>query len=404
MRNLTCILILFVSIGPPLAAQQDLQKQINQSRKNLDGLKSEIRNYELRLATEAVKEKTELEHLNDVDQRIGLMQRLLGELENSRDLTEINIAVLRRQLAKTEEELSDLQKQTGARLNQIYRTRDEDPLTYIFTADSWTQAYARVKYLRHIGQQDKIDIQTLRKKHEKITRQKRAIEAELLQLSRLLTQKREEKRNLDIQLKRRQESLSKIRRDKRLLASLLEEKRDDLETLSQLIVTLERKKREMEEIERQKKLAAQASNQPYKQPKYFTESNFASYKGRLPYPVAGRIIKKFGDQVHPVLGTKTRNPGVEIEAGTNRSVQTVAKGQIAHVAWLRRMGNTVLIDHGKGYYTVYAHLAEIYVSVGQIVNAGDTIALLDQNDEGKYVLHFEIYQNQSVQDPQRWLD
>ena len=119
--------------------------------------------------------------------------------------------------------------------------------------------------------------------------------------------------------------------------------------------------------------------------------------------MAGKVIKKFGDQINPVLGTKTRNPGIEIQASQNAAVRAVAKGHVAHIAWLRRMGNTLLIDHGGGYYTVYAHLSEIYVAQEEKLNAGDVIASLDENEEGKYVLHFEIYKDQDVQDPSVWL-
>lgn len=188
---------------------------------------------------------------------------------------------------------------------------------------------------------------------------------------------------------------------------MLEDKKDDLATLTTLIVELERKKREQEELERERqaKLKAESAEKKieYKEPKYVEKSTFGLYKGKLPYPVAGKIVKKFGDQINPVLGTKTRNPGIEIQSTSNALVRSVAKGRVAHIAWLRRMGNTLLIDHGGGYYTVYAHLSEIYVSPEQNLNAGDVIANLDENEDGKFVLHFEIYKDQDVQDPAVWL-
>lgn len=399
--------ILFVIFSFFSLCAQDLQKKITQSQKNVQKLKEEIKNYENRIVSEAQKEKNELDRLNDANQKIGLLQQLLGELEQSRSLTELNIVVLRDQLKTTQGELNVLKNLTGQRLVQTYKHRAEDPLAYVFTSDSWTQAYARVKYTKIIANQDKTDLQTLRRKKIKIERQKKLIEAELLQQKYLIAEKKNEKAALDVELNRRKASLSKIRKDKRLLNTMLEEKRDDLVTLNSLIAELERKKKEQEELEleRQRKLKAESAEKSiaYKEPKYVEKSTFGLYKGKLPYPVAGKIVKKFGDQINPILGTKTRNPGIEIQATQNAAVRAVAKGRIAHIAWLRRMGNTLLIDHGGGYYTVYAHLSEIYVSPEQNVSAGDMIAGLDENEEGKYVLHFEIYKDQDVQDPSIWL-
>ena len=407
-KSKTCFtLILFLIFNFCFVRSQDLQNKINQNRKNVQKLKEEIKNYEARLVSESQKEKNELEKLNDTGQKIGLLQQLLGELEQARTLTELNITILKSQLKTTQQELGALKSLTGRRLVQVYKHRSEDPLAYVFTSDSWTQAYARLKYARIIAQQDKTDLQTLRKKKNKIEQQKTLIEAELLQQRYIISEKKREKAALDIEIAKRKSSLSKIRKDKRLLNSMLEDKKDDLATLTTLIVELERKKREQEELERERqaKLKAESAEKKieYKEPKYVEKSTFGLYKGKLPYPVAGKIVKKFGDQINPVLGTKTRNPGIEIQSTSNALVRSVAKGRVAHIAWLRRMGNTLLIDHGGGYYTVYAHLSEIYVSPEQNLNAGDVIANLDENEDGKFVLHFEIYKDQDVQDPAVWL-
>ncbi|HNO12238.1 MAG TPA: peptidoglycan DD-metalloendopeptidase family protein, partial [bacterium] len=127
------------------------------------------------------------------------------------------------------------------------------------------------------------------------------------------------------------------------------------------------------------------------------------YKGRLPYPVPGKIVVSFGNQYNAALGTTTRNTGVDIQSREGAEVHSVAKGKVSLISWLRRLGNTVIIDHGEGFYTVYAHLSEIFVSVDQHVAAGQTIANLDESDEGKAVLHFEIYKDREAVDPAGWL-
>lgn len=390
-----------------LLVSQNFQKKITDHQKNLKKLQSEIKNYESKLSSESKREKSELEKLNDVNGKIGLLQQLIGELEKGRQITEANIAALRLTLEQTQEELTRLKKLTSQRLVQIYKHREEDPLAFILTSQSLSQAYSRMKYLKIIAEQDKKDMEVLRRKKNSIVSQKKQIEGELQLQTQLIRQKKNEKAALDAELKKRTQALQKIRKDKKMLASLIDQRKDDIETMQTLIAELERKKKEQEALDEANRQKALAENKTavksYKRPVYEEKSNFIQYKGKLPLPAAGRVVKKFGDHIHPVLGTKTRNPGVDILTNINSEVHAVAKGRVSVVTWLRRFGNTVLIDHGGGYYTVYAHLGEIYVNPDQSLTAGDVIARVDESDEGQPVLHFGVYKNGEPLDPQGWL-
>ncbi len=384
---------------------QNFEKKISDNQKRVQKLKNEIKAYESKLVASAQKEKTEIESLNETNQKVGLLQQLLGELEQSRILTQDNIAALRRQLNQTREELGDLRRLTAQRLVQIYKHRDEDPLALVFASTSWTQAYARIKYVKLISQQDQRDLQSLRKKKSSIESQKRQIESELARLQTVIADRKREKTALDVEIRTRKATLGKIRKNKVLYQSLIDQRKDDLDLLENLIAELERKKREEEAAALARKAARKAGKGSVteKEPVYFEKSEFGQYKGRLPYPVRGRITQKFGLQVNPVLGTKTRNPGVEITTTENAPVNSVAKGKVTLISWLRRLGNTVIVDHGGGYYTVYAHLSEIYVSVDESVQAGSMLGRVDESDDGRYTLHFEIYKSREAQDPSEWL-
>lgn len=402
----------FVLFQIPLVSQT-LQKQILNNRKNLNNIKGEIKAYENKLSLNTAREKTEIEKLNDVGEKIGLLQQLVGELESAERLTEKNIAELRLRLAETSDELTTLKSLMALRLIQMYKHRADPELAYVFTSDSWTQAYARNKYLKIIAEQDRRDVQNLRDKKVKIEGQKKQIEAELVIQQDQLSQKKAEKKNLDRELAKRRNSIAKIRKDKKLMSSLISQRKDDLEGLQAIIAVLEKKKAEEEaaERERRRKLAEKLakttgtskSNETYKEPVYEEKSTFGLYKGKLAYPVAGKIVEKFGDHYNASLGTTTRNPGVDILSVEGARVRAVAKGKVSVISWLRRLGNTIILDHGAGFYTVYAHLSEIYVSPDQTVVAGESLANLDESDDGKAILHFEVYENRVAQDPSMWL-
>jgi septal ring factor EnvC (AmiA/AmiB activator) len=381
---------------------QDYTASIREHQKNLAQIKNELTKYESEVRRQTKKEKSELDRLNQANRKVALLQQLIGELEVGRKTTELNIQLLQRQLQNTEEELKTLQRLVADRLLQVYKHREEDPLALVLTSASVGEAYARMKYFRLIYEQDKRDVRLLRQKKDDIEERRAAVQLEFNRLKSLIAEKQNERTRLDDELHRRRQSLTAIQKDKKMLASMIDQKKEDLETMRSLIVALEKKRLE-EESHRAKAAKEAAGGVVEKRPTFIEKSSFHLYRKQLPYPAAGRVVKKFGDQIHPVHGTKTRNPGIELLTTKNASVYAVAKGQVTVVTWLRRFGNTVMIDHGGGYYTVYAYLSEMYVSANQIVSPGDVIARVDESENGQPLLYFAIFKDREPLDPIAWL-
>ena len=132
--------------------------------------------------------------------------------------------------------------------------------------------------------------------------------------------------------------------------------------------------------------------------------NIAFYKGRLPWPVNGRVVTRFGRQRNPRTGTITENPGIDISARPGAMVGAALSGLITTITYIRGYGTTVIIDHGKDLYTVYALVEDVEVSEGQYVDQGELIAHVGGHGslDGAR-LHFEVWANQQKQDPELWL-
>ena len=121
------------------------------------------------------------------------------------------------------------------------------------------------------------------------------------------------------------------------------------------------------------------------------------------WPVTGgTVVAEFGNKVHPVMKTITTNTGIDIATKDNSPIRAVAEGDVALIHWLPSYGNLVIINHGHGYRTVYAHLDEISVSAGQKVKEGEIIARSGDSISG-YMLHFELWQEKEKQNPRAWL-
>ncbi|EIJ42189.1 membrane-bound metallopeptidase [Beggiatoa alba B18LD] len=132
------------------------------------------------------------------------------------------------------------------------------------------------------------------------------------------------------------------------------------------------------------------------------ESNtiFATLKGNLPRPVAGDITKKFGDELIGSL----KYQGLLINAPLGDKITSIASGRIAFADWFRNMGQLIIIDHGKGYMSLYGHNQSLYVKTGDWVEAGTPIASVG-NSGGRNItgLYFELrYQGVPV-DPLTWI-
>jgi septal ring factor EnvC (AmiA/AmiB activator) len=121
--------------------------------------------------------------------------------------------------------------------------------------------------------------------------------------------------------------------------------------------------------------------------------------------VDGRVVRGFGREVDAEFRTETFRKGIEFEAELGDPVRAVAPGRVGYAGWFRGYGKLVILDHGADYFTVSGHLAEIAVSPGAAVAAGDPIGTV--GDTGSLAgprLYFEIRRGREPLDPDQWLE
>jgi septal ring factor EnvC (AmiA/AmiB activator) len=127
-----------------------------------------------------------------------------------------------------------------------------------------------------------------------------------------------------------------------------------------------------------------------------------AFKGTLPWPVAGRVRIPFGRRKHPRFDTYTIQNGVEIEAAAGVPVAAVYDGTVVFADHFRGYGRMVVLDHGGKHHSLYAHLDEIRVALGQRVPAGTVIGTVGDGLEGPG-LYFEVRFQGHPEDPLNWL-
>jgi septal ring factor EnvC (AmiA/AmiB activator) len=127
-------------------------------------------------------------------------------------------------------------------------------------------------------------------------------------------------------------------------------------------------------------------------------------KGLLIFPVKGKIINLYGPYRHPRLNVQAFRSGIDIAAERGEPVRAVHAGTILYSGWFRGYGNVVIIDHGDHFYSVYAHLEDVFKTVENWVEAGDVIATAgDSGAMGAAGLYFELRHHDRPLDPMEWL-
>ncbi|MCX6641326.1 MAG: peptidoglycan DD-metalloendopeptidase family protein [bacterium] len=407
--------LLLVSAARVQAAET--QSTGDEASQQLERLRKEISDFEKRISESQHKEKNLLQDLEDFNREIGLRAELMRKLEAERNRAQQGIEATQRELQSlgseigttrrdslnTASERDSLVSLVVQRAIYTYKYYRRDLLKLILTSRSTLQLLTRQEYLKRIAEADRRNLTDLDRKNQKLAAinlqltSRQSTETNRLQrqqeLARykeqLLTEENSEAQQLKRRRQERESLLKRIRQDRELLKAQLAEKKEAAERVESLIKNLETRRE---------------SQPPPPTVAWAPEIPFEQLRGKMNWPTLGKVVTYFGLQKHEKLATVTENPGIEIEAEEGTPVRAVCTGQVTKITWLRGYGNTIIVDHRDGYYTVYAHLSQLNVREGQVVKAGELIGSVGQTGSlSGPRLHFEIWVKRQKQDPIAWL-
>lgn len=137
---------------------------------------------------------------------------------------------------------------------------------------------------------------------------------------------------------------------------------------------------------------------------YIESKPFRAYKGLLKMPVKGKIVSLFGMFKNTRYDVLNFRSGIEIQTERGEPIRAVYRGKILYADWFKGYGNMIILDHGDSYYTVYAHIEEVFKAAGDAVEAGEVMATV--GDTGSMTgpkLYFEVRHHGKPLDPTQWL-
>jgi septal ring factor EnvC (AmiA/AmiB activator) len=379
--------VLLVSTAAPSAQEKDLDERIKDNDSELKKLRKSIAEQRSMIREVEKKEKRETEYLKKLEEEETLTRRLLEGLEEKGDLLGEQMTNLETDLEANAQVYRHRLGVLAGRLREMYKEGPKKIWQELLDARDFGDLLQRYKFLSLVAERDAAMLDDVKRRRIEIQRQ----EAEITELLEQVTSSRREKEGELEQLRenegKRQRALANLRKEKQRYQKRADELAKTEKELQNLMELLEKKR-----LEQAKEWSS------------YGELDFSGLKGKLLAPVDGRIVRQFGRFRHPEFGTVTFNTGVDIDAREGSPVRAVARGKIEYSSVLPGYGNCIIVNHGGGYYTLYAHTARMFVSQGDRIEKGHVIAETGERvPAAPDLFHFEIRKSKKALDPAEWL-
>lgn len=408
-------MLALVGLSLTLAAQQPTQKEKLEQRKTQLQDEIDVANSILK-KTQKDKELT-LSQVRALDKKVRAREELIRTVQQQIGNSEREIRRQKNEIARLDGEIKTLKEKYAGMIREAQkRGTPSSALAFVFASDDLQQALKRLYFLRQYSGFRQTQVEEIKALQAEKAKVIAGIEAEQGRKRQLLGQELAQKQELVAEKSEQEAAVAKLKKKESQIATDIKKKRSELQKLEKQI-----QKIIQDELRRQREAArkqAEAQN-----PGSTTESgtsstyfaltpegaalakDFASNKGKLPWPVErGIITQNFGE--NPVPGTSgvtIKNPGVDIGTPSKSGVRAVFNGEVSTVVRIPGANRVVLIRHGN-YFTVYSNLEEVYVKTGDKVTTKQSIGKVAADPEtGESTLHFELWMDTNNQDPKPWL-
>ncbi|MFO7929022.1 MAG: peptidoglycan DD-metalloendopeptidase family protein [Candidatus Humimicrobiaceae bacterium] len=372
------VIIIFTSgfflSAPGKLYSQNLEEELEQIQNEREETQEKIKKVK----------KQEQEYIQQVgvveEQLLGALSELdelnnnLTEAKSEIDHTTIELVLKEQELKKIEEELGEKIQVLNERVAAIYKNGNGNFLEILLKAETFIDFISRLKLMNLIAEKDTEIIKVIKDKKQATLSVKKSI----LDLREKQKDHKKEVEKLVAQAEAKKSEVEGIYTNKK---TLLSETRANKDALIKMEKQLEAKEAEVKRILESYKHGSAPS-------------------GKFMWPVAGRITSGFGYRIHPIFGTNRFHSGLDIAAPYGTLVKAADGGEVVQAGYFGGYGYSIMIYHGGGFATWYAHLSNFNVSAGQFVEKGQVIGFVGSTgwSTGPH-LHFEVRVNGNAQNP-----
>jgi len=365
-----------------------MQRGVTQSKKELGGLKKKIQEEKQRIKDIHHKESSVISQLNDLDRNLSEREKQLKALSKKLGVVSRKVQKANEDLGFLTQTISSHETLLAGRMVALYKFGDVEMPQVLFSSHSYEDLLSNRRYLALILDQDRQLIEDWRQRQTFIGNYREQLKEDGRELQKL--RRETEQKRAEIQKDRSQKA--------RLLEAIRDEKRIHLAAIQELEAASTQLQALIDRLE--KDIRAKAKEEVFTP----VAKGFGASRGKLAFPVEGRILSTFGKNENRKFNTFTVQKGVEIGAPIGAEVRAVYNGRVLYADWFKGYGKILIIDHGEGYYTLSGHASALLKAVGEEVRRGEVVALVGDTGSLKGpCLYFEIRQRGKPLDPLEWL-
>lgn len=390
--RLICILLLLVSAS--------VAKGEN-PRDELKGVKQEIKAKKQLLSRTRKVEAVVSTELREINKNLEEKESDLGRLDRDLKGVEYSLDRTGREIVRVSDEANRKKHEIERRLMSLYKAGELGALRMFFSAESFPQMAENIRYMRSILDNDKKIFTEYNQKIEELRKLKSDLERDAVKKERIKNGISAKKQEIEQEKNKKAAYLVKVRQDRSSYEKTLKELQANaarLQTMMERLDALSRRKLSSRHEKPGGKLKPLAELPPV------PDRGFASQKGHMSLPVRGEIVETYGKHKHPEFNSYTFSKGLSISSGNGADIKAIYEGSVIFADYFKGYGNMIIIDHGGGYFSLYAHAAKILKKVGAEVTRHETVATVGDTDSSKGpMLYFEIRHQGKPVDPAGWV-
>lgn len=380
--GLLCLALILLPVGSPAQSKKSRSKKsVSQLKRELAGVRRKREEVRKHLRTTKRVAKAVLADIHRVDGELvdleGKLEATTQRLSTSRAQQKVVAGELRVATAK----LDATREMVRKRIKRMYMQGDSNMLTVMVGDGDVGEIASRDFVFQRIAEQDKRVFQTYTELQSQVKSKKREADDLVHRVLALQQEQTDQQGSLKDARRRKGAYFGELKSKQGELQEMLDQFQEDEATIGAQIRAYQRRTSGRKG----------SSPPPYR-------------GGAFSYPVNGRITSNFGMRYHPILHITRMHSGLDFGAPVGTHIHAAAPGVVIHSGYMRGYGNVVILDHGGGLSTVYAHCSRIIVSSGQKVSRGQYIANVGSTglSTGPH-LHFEVRVNGRAVNPRNYL-
>ena len=357
-------------------------------------LEREIAIIDKQLMENASRSNAMLSNLTLIRKKISNRKALVAESDRQIRKYSDNIYLKQRQINRLQARIDTLTSHYSRLVVSAYKNRDSRIwYMYMLASENLSQAFRRYSYFKNLSSQMNDEAKRIKAAQEELVTEKEKLAVLKKDAQAVKNERVKELEKLRSEEAQANKVVKDLQKNRKTYQKQLADKKKQVVALN----------KEIERIVAAAMKKSSGSTGSKTQIDYKLAEEFSKNKGKLPWPVDGPVVGRFGRHFHPVYRNLELPPnnGVDIAVSKGAPVQAVFKGTVKQVFVMPGYNQCVLISHGN-YFTFYCKLKTVNVKAGEMVDTGDVIGNADTIN-GDTQIHFEVWQNTKPQNPENWL-